>query len=74
MRSRVCFDAFHLDRLNLLIEVRDDDKAPFLEGYQGSHTTFLFRLFAFGPRSETNDAESQDYPGPPPLAGLLYSY
>ena len=74
MRSRVCFDAFHLDRLNLLIEVRDDDKAPFLEGYQGSHAAFLFRLFAFGLRSETDDAKSQDYPGPPPLAGLLYSY
>ena len=72
MRSRVCFDAFHSDRLHILIEVRDADKAPFLEGYRGSHTAFPFPLFTFGPRSETDDAESQDCLGPPPLAGLLY--
>ena len=33
MRSHVCFDAFHSDRLNLLIGVRDASRAPFLEGY-----------------------------------------
>ena len=74
MRSCVCFDAFHLDRLRLLIEVRDDDRAPFLKGYQGSHIAFPFCLFGFGPQLETDDAESRDCPRPPPLAGLLYSY
>ena len=48
MRSPVCFDAFHLDKLRLLIEVRDADRASFFEGYRGSHTAFLFRLLAFG--------------------------
>ena len=74
MRSRVCFDTFHLDKLRLLIEVQDADKAPFLGGYRGSHTVFLFHLFAFGPRSETDDAESPHCPRPIPLVGLLYSY
>ena len=74
MRTRVFFDAFHSDRLRLLIEVRDVDKAPFLGGYRGSHIVFSFHLFAFGPRSETDDAESQDCLGPSSLAGLLYSY
>ena len=74
MRSHVFFDAFHLDRLHLLIEVRNTDGAPFLEGYRGSHTAFPFRLFVFGPRSETDDAESRACPGPSPLASLLYSY
>ena len=74
MRSRVYFDAFHSDRLRLLIEVWDADRAPFLKEYRGSHTTFPFRLFAFGPRSEIDDAKSRDCPRPPPLAGLLYSY
>ena len=58
MRTRVFFDAFHSDRLRLLIEVQDADRAPFLEGYRGLHTICLFHLFAFGPRLETDDVES----------------
>nr|CAN71210.1 hypothetical protein VITISV_031836 [Vitis vinifera] len=69
MRSLVFFDAFHLDTLRLLIEVWDADRAPFLEGYRGSHTVFSFHLFAIGPRSETDDVESRDCLGPPLLAG-----
>ncbi|WJZ99862.1 hypothetical protein VitviT2T_018274 [Vitis vinifera] len=71
MRSRVCFDAFHSNKLHLLIEVWDADRALFLKGYRGSHIAFPFRLFTFGPRSETDDAKSRDCPGPPPLAVFL---
>ena len=74
MRSCVYFDAFHSDKLRLLVKLWDDDRAPFLEGFRGQYTAFLFHLFAFGPQSETDDAKSRDCPGPPPLVGLLYSY
>ena len=49
MISRVCFDAFHSDKLHLLIEVQDADRASFLGGYRGLHIAFPFCLFAFGP-------------------------
>ena len=40
MRSHVCFDIFHLDRLRQLIEVRDVSRPPFLEDIEELHNAF----------------------------------
>ena len=60
MRSRVCFDAVHSDRLRLLIEYGMLTGLHYFGGYRGSHIVFLFSLLASGPWSEIDDIESWD--------------
>ena len=40
MRSRVCFDIFHLDRLRPLVEVQNVGQPLFLEDIEESHNAF----------------------------------
>ncbi|RVW85537.1 hypothetical protein CK203_044027 [Vitis vinifera] len=40
MRSRVCFNIFHLDKLRPLVEVRDVGRPLFLEDIEESHNAF----------------------------------
>ena len=60
MRSRVCFDAVHSDRLRLLIEYGMLTGLHYFGGYRGSHIVFPFSLLASGPWSEIDDTESWD--------------
>ena len=63
MRSRVYFDAVHLDKLHLLIEYGMSAGLHCFEGYRGSHISFPFSLLASGPWSETDDTKSWDHWG-----------
>ena len=63
MRSRVCFDVVHSDRLRLLIEYGMLTCLHYFGRYRGSHIVFPFSLLALGPWSETDDTESWDHWG-----------
>ena len=63
MRSRVCFDSVHSNRLRLLIEYKMSTGLHFLGEYRGSHIAFLFSLLASGPWLEADDTKSWDHWG-----------
>ena len=60
MRSRVCFDAVHSNKLRLLIEYGMLTSLHCFRGYQGSHIAFPFSVLALSPWLETDDTESWD--------------
>ena len=63
MRSHVCFDAVHSDKLRLLIEYGMSTGLHYFGEYQRSHIGFPLSLLALGPWSKANDIESWDYWG-----------
>ena len=60
MRSHVCFDVVHSNRLRLLIEYGMSTGLHCFGEYRGSHIVFPFSLLASGPWLEADDTESWD--------------